>query len=480
MKRNKTTLKSAVIKYVSSNPTRFHVPGHKGRGFLEHEAKRFFDKHFYECDVTEVYGLDNFHEPSGPIKYSQERLAELYGADKSYFLVNGSSSGILAMIGSCLKPNQKIIVPRTCHKSIVSGIILSGSVPVYIVPEWDANLGVYTQLSPKSVKNAFLKNPDAKAALFSNPEYLGFCTDLEKMRKITDEYGALLFVDEAHGPHFAFSRILPKSAGQIKADAWVQSPHKMLFSLTQSAWIHIKGNRIDASKLKQYINLITTTSPSYVLMSSLDYTREMMEKKGKYLVEKAVILSERARQLINARTQFYCVGPEIKGYKSIHDIDLSRLVVNVSCAGYTGFEVERVLRKRFNIVAEYADKCNVCFLVTFFNIEEDMRKLVCALSAFKKKKKSKSLSQLPAGLPKKALEPREAFFSEGEWVLLRDSVGRIVKRAVVPYPPGIPILMPGEIMEAEHLRIVEELIRYGATCHGLRGGHEVFVIKETS
>lgn len=123
MKRNKTTLKSAVIKYVSSNPTRFHVPGHKGRGFLEHEAKRFFDKHFYECDVTEVYGLDNFHEPSGPIKYSQERLAELYGADKSYFLVNGSSSGILAMIGSCLKPNQKIIVPRTCHKSIVSGII---------------------------------------------------------------------------------------------------------------------------------------------------------------------------------------------------------------------------------------------------------------------------------------------------------------------------------------------------------------------
>jgi arginine decarboxylase len=480
MKRNKTTLKSAVIKYISSNPTRFHVPGHKGKGLSGHVSKCFFDKNFYRWDVTEVYGLDNLHEPSGPIRYSQARLAKLYGADTSYFLVNGSSSGIVAMIGSCLKPNQKIIVPRTCHKSIISGLILSGAVPEYIVPEWDANLGVYTQISPKKVKNAFLKNPDAKAALFANPEYLGFCTDLEMIRKITDEYGAFLLVDEAHGPHFAFSPMLPKSAGQIKADVWVQSPHKMLFSLTQSAWMHVKGNHIDVEKLKQYINLITTTSPSYILMSSLDQTREMMEKQGKYLVEKAVMLSERTRQRINAHTQFYCVGSEIKGYKSIYDIDLSRLVVNVSCAGYTGFEVKRALRKRFNIIAEYADKCNVCFLVTFFNMAEDMRKLVYALSTFKKMKTSKSISPLTASLPKKALEPREAFLSDGEWVLFGDSVGRIVKRAIVPYPPGIPILMPGEVIEPEHLYIVKELLRSGASCHGLRGGNEVFVTRETS
>lgn len=477
MKCGKLALNKAVMSYIRKKPIRFHMPGHKGKGIPVEKRGFFINENIHKWDVTEIYGLDNLHEPSGPIKYSQERLAKLYGADLSFFLVNGASSGIEAILMSCLRPNQKIILPRTCHKSIVYGIIMSGALPVYIIPEWDENLKTYTQVSLEKVKKAFCKNPGITAALFVNPTYLGFCPDIRLARKITNKYKSILLVDEAHGPHFAFSHKLPKSAGQINADAWVQSPHKMLCSLTQSAWMHMKGCMIDPERLRQSINLVTTTSPSYILMASLDRTREIMEKRGKQLVEKALSMSESTRRKINAHTPFYCIGSEVKGDAFIHDIDLSRLVVNVSCAGYTGFEVERLLRKKFNISAEYADNSNICFLVTFCNSPKEMKKLVYALSKFKKKKVLRQPSLHFTRLPQKALSPREAFFSDGEWVLLKYCTGRIVQKPIVVYPPGVPCLMPGEIIEEEHIEMVQQLLNCGISCEGLRDG-KVLVTKK--
>jgi lysine decarboxylase len=304
----------------------------------------------------------------------------------------------------------------------------------------------------------------------------------------------LVLVDEAHGPHFVFSGLLPPTAGDFNADAWVQSPHKILSSLTQSAWLHTKGARLDRERLASCVSMVTSTSPSYILMASLDYARALMESRGRHHVEKALNMARMARSFINRYTDFYCAGDELKGKAGISDIDLSRLMVNVSRAGFTGFEVENLLRRKFNIYAEYADLCNVYFLVTSGNNSKDIWFLIDALIDISKHKiKYKdyisgvgqehtnipellaNLSAIMKKLPQKAVEPREAFVSLGELVPLKHAEGRIVKKVLVPYPPGVPLLMPGEILENEHIGLIESLIRAGCSIQGIDNSNRIYV-----
>jgi len=252
----------------------------------------------------------------------------------------------------------------------------------------------------------------------------------------------------------------------------------MLTSLTQSAWMHVKGDRINKSQLKAFIKLVTSTSPSYILMASLDMARGIMEAEGKSFAEKALELADAARQRINRFTPFYAVGSEVKGKRGICDIDLSRLMINVSTAGFTGYEVEERLRKDFNIYAEYADLCNVYFLVTFSNSKEDMERLTRALSTFKARGSFQNPVTLPHRLPQAAMRPQDAFYAPGEYVPLKESLGRVAKDALVPYPPGIPLLMPGELIEGEHIEILEELLISGGRCHGMTNGGQVPVVAE--
>ncbi|MDI3480868.1 MAG: arginine decarboxylase [Tepidanaerobacteraceae bacterium] len=477
-------LVKALIRYARKGSVRFHMPGHKGGGNFLSVFNRRFGRSILKWDVTELPGLDNLHNPGGVIKEAEARLAKLYRADQSFFLVNGSTSGVLAMMGATLNPKDTVILSRASHSSVLSGLILTKAKPVYVMPEWHEGLGVHTQITPEALQRAVNQTPEAKSVLITNPTYQGFCPDLKKICEIARQNRMLVLVDEAHGPHLSFSLHLPPSAGDFGADAWVQSPHKMLFSLTQSAWLHVKGSRIDRERLRSYLSIVTSTSPSYILMASLDYTASIMQSRGKLLVEKALYMAERARKVINRYTAFHCVGDELKGRAGISDIDLTRLMVNVSIAGFTGFEVEKLLRQKYNIYAEYADAYNVYFLVTAANTKQDIRSLVKALMDISKDKYKynnsicgkkhkdadgmlKVISDVFKRLPIKAMEPHEAFYSKGEWIPLKYAAGRIAKKALIPYPPGVPILMPGEVIEKEHIEIIRKLLEAGCFVHGV-------------
>ena len=303
-------LVEALKQYGLEDSLRFHMPGHKGRKFRF--ASEELAKNLYSWDVTEIPGLDDLQQPEGPIKLAQQKLAELYGADASFFLVNGASSGVIAMMGACLEPGDEVLISRASHKSVLSGLVLTGAEPVYLMPERHEELGVYTQVTAEAVAEQVGQKPNVKAALLTNPVYQGFCPDIKSISEIVRKNNVKLLVDEAQGPHFGFSSALPKSAGEF-ADAWVQSPHKMLTSLTQTAWLHVKGDGINGGRVKSFLNMVTSTSPSYVLMASLDLARAIMEAEGQALTEKALELAETARLYVNKSTPFYAVGEEVKG-----------------------------------------------------------------------------------------------------------------------------------------------------------------------
>lgn len=461
---SKIPLIQALMEYENKNSLRFHMPGHKGK--CPEGVFSSFKESLFDWDVTEIPGLDDFTQPEGPIKEAQEKLSALYGADSSYFLVNGATSGIISMMAGVLNENDKILIPRTSHKSVLSGLILSGASPVYMMPERCSELGVYTQVNSSAIKDKLIENPDIKALLVTNPVYQGFCPDIAEIAEIAREAKVTLLADEAQGPHFGFSENVPRSAGKF-ADAWVQSPHKMLTSFTQSAWLHVKGKRINKSRLEDFLHIITTSSPSYILMASLDATRELMEQKGAVYIEKAVELAQKARRTINDSTAFYAPGKEIMGRYGIYDQDPLHLMVNVSCAGYTGYDIEKTLRKDFSIYAEYADLCNVYFLITFSNTLEDIDGLTAALSRFKPLQNKVGPCAWINSLPKIALEPKKAFQLSAKSVPLKEAEGLVSKRPLVPYPPGAPLVMPGEIIEKEHIEMIYEILISGGYCQGV-------------
>ncbi|TYP57393.1 aminotransferase class I/II-fold pyridoxal phosphate-dependent enzyme [Thermosediminibacter litoriperuensis] len=459
-----------LIAYSGKGPVRFHMPGHKGGKGLPQRLRVIMEKNLFRWDMTEIPGLDNWHDPQGAIEEAQRLLAELYGADRSFFLVNGSTSGVMAMLGAALEKGGEVLLPRNSHKAALMGVILTGAKPVYLKPQVDGELGVATGVPLSEWRKALEQHPDAKAVFITNPTYQGFCPNLSGILSKAKARGMKVLVDEAHGAHLAFSKRLPSSAGEFEVDAWVQSPHKMLCSLTQSAWLHLKGRGLDRERLRSYLSLLTSTSPSYILMASLDAARAVMETRGRWWVEKGLELAERARKLINQKTHFYCVGREARGRGGVYDVDLSRLMVNVSPAGYTGFFVEKVLRERFNIYAEYADFSNVYFLLTGGNTWDDVAKLVRALKRFPARKKKLKPVCFPADLPARALDPGEAFFSPAERVHLDAAPGRIIRDSVIPYPPGVPLLCPGEIVEKQHVEVIREILRAGGYCQGIKNG----------
>lgn len=430
-------LVEALYHYGRQNSARFHMPGHKGD--IIDKLRGLLENHLYRWDVTEIPGLDDLHAPSGAIKEAQAKLARLYDADGSFFLVNGATSGVMAMMGATLKTGDKAIVSRASHKSIMSGMIFTGVEPLYIVPEVSRELGIHTQITPESLCKALDDHPDARATILPHITYQGFCTDMGSMVFEAEKRGIPMLVDEAHGPHLAFSPKLPPSAGEFPVAAWVQSPHKMLTSLTQSAWLHTRGTPDFRRRVMANLALILSSSPSYILMASLDMSRGIMEARGRELVEGTLERAQEARVEINRRTPFYCIGDELVGTSGIYDIDLSRLMVNVSTAGYTGFEVEASLRQDHNIYAEYADHGNVYFLVGFTTSSGDLRRLAEALSGFNSRKGPLAAPVVYDGdLPQVATSPRNAFFSEGEAITLHRARAALPKKPWYPIPPGYP------------------------------------------
>ena len=461
--QTRTPLFDALKEYVNRDTLPFHVPGHKKGIGMDAEFKNFMGENPFKIDVTVFKLVDSLHHPKGPIKEAQELAADAYGADATFFSIHGTSGAIQAMIMSVVSDGDKIIVPRNVHKSVTAGIILSGAVPVYMEPELDKKLGIAHGVAPETVKQTLEVNPDAKAVLIINPTYYGVATDIKKIADIVHEYNIPLIVDEAHGPHLAFSDKLPTSALEAGADICAQSTHKIIGALTQGSLLHVKSKLVNPKRVQQVLNLMQTTSPSYILMASLDCARRQIALEGKELLSKAIDLCNYTRSEINKIPGFHCFGKEVLGVPGSFAFDPTKLTISCRGLGITGYELDTILADKYHIQMELSDFYNVLAVGSFGDTKEGMDKLISALKEisneyYGKKPATKDFLDIPH-IPNRILNPREAFNSKKEDILLEKSERKISAEFLLAYPPGIPILCPGEVITKEIIEYVHDLKR---------------------
>ena len=456
--------------YVERGVVPFHVPGHKnGRG-VEEEFYKFMGENPFKIDVTIFEMVDGLHNPKSHIKKALELTADAYGAGESFFCVNGTSGAIQAMILSAVKAGDKILVPRNTHKSVNAGIILSGAQPVYMEPEIDRGNGIAHGVAPETVKRMLMENPDAAAVLIINPTYYGVATNLREIVEVVHEYDIPLLVDEAHGPHLKFSDELPLSAMEAGADACAQSTHKIVGAMTQGSILHIQGKRIAGGKVRQVLSLLQTTSPSYILLASLDCARKQMALEGRTLVEDTVRRAEYLRSEINRVPGFKSFGKEVLDGRGKYSFDPTKVSICARELGLTGYQLERILVDEYNIQPEMSDFYNVLLVTTFGDKEEDLERVIEALKSISQGSEGVGavprFKELPE-IPEMEQIPREAFFSEKTKRPLKEAVGAISGEFIMAYPPGIPILCPGERITQEIIDYVEDLKRAGLSVQGL-------------
>ena len=463
LNQNETPLFDALKEYVDRDTLPFHVPGHKKGVGIDKEFKNFIGENPFKIDVTVFKLVDSLHHPTGPIKKAQELVADAYESHASFFSIHGTSGAIQAMILAVVNDGDKIIVPRNVHKSVTAGIILSGAVPVFMEPEIDKKLGIAHGVTPETVEKTLKENPDAKAVLIINPTYYGVATDIKKIADTVHSYDIPLIVDEAHGPHLAFSEKLPMSALKAGADICAQSTHKIIGSLTQGSLLHVKSKYVDPKRVQQILNLMQTTSPSYIIMASLDCARRQIALEGKDLLQKTIELCKYTRDEINKIPGFYCFGEEVLGKPGSYSFDPTKLTISSRELGITGFELDMILADKYHIQMELSDFYNVLAVGSFGDTKEGMDRLLSALKEisndyYGKKEPVQDFLDIPA-IPTKILNPREAFYSDKISIPLNESIGKISGEFLLAYPPGIPVLCPGEEITQEVVDYVHDLKR---------------------
>lgn len=473
MKQNNIPILNSLKEYAKESQGYFHMPGHKGGSVFKKAGLEAFDFELLAMDVTEVPGIDNLHCPEGAILEAQELAAHTFGADYSFFLVNGTTAGIYSMILAATQPGDKVIIPRNCHKAVTGAVVLGRLQPVYIIPEVDSLYNIASGIAPDTVRQAIEAHPDAKAVVITNPTFYGVCSDLEQIARLAHEKNMLLLVDEAHGAHFAFHRELPQTALQCGADMVAQSTHKTLPSMTQSSMLHVKGGRVDLDKLRLFLQLTQSTSPSHILMASLDAARYIMEQKGEELLDEVIHSCNRLRQELSG-SGLLCLGKEDRGREGIFDIDATRLTVNFSRRGISGTQADSFIRNKFKLQVEMSDLYNIVAICSVGDHPESIRRLADAILAASQENPSSManlLSNAPAALksiPAMKLLPWEAIYMQKEEIPAEASLGRISGELIIPYPPGIPILMPGEVITGEVLDYAQECRRNGIKINGAK------------
>ncbi len=452
--QNLTPLFDAVKKYIDDNVTAFHVPGHKhGRG--NYELTSFLGKIALNMDVNGMDDLDYYNNPTGVIQEAQNLFADAFGAKHAFFLVNGTTGGIQAMIMSVCKPEDKIIVPRNVHKSIINGMILGGVNPIYIQPEIDKKLGIANGVTAHKIEEIILSNPEAKAVFLINPTYYGVTSDLKTIIDITHKYNMLMLVDEAHGTHMYFHEDFPPTAIELGADICAVSMHKTGGSLTQSSALMIGSDRISPESVKQALGLLSTSSASYLLMCSLDIARKQLAVDGHKLLSNTLYLARWARNEINKINGLYAFGKEMIGQCGCFGFDETKLGINVRNLGYTGYEMESKLRKKYNIQVELSDLNNILAIVSIGDRMEDLSILVNSLKDIANKSKIKTYSgmKFTPKYSRNVISPRDAYYMNKKLIKLKNSKDQLSGETVIVYPPGIPIICAGEL-------ITEEIIEY--------------------
>lgn len=451
-----TPLLAAMLKYVNDETIPFHTPGHKQGKGMHPRFEQILGRPTLSLDLALMAELDDLHEPHGPIKEAQDMAAELYGADYSFFVVNGTTGGIYAMILTIAGPGDKIIIPRNAHRSIIGGIILSGAIPIFMQPEIDMELGLAMGVTPETVERTVKANPDAKGVLIINPTYYGVATDLKRIVDIVHSYGMPVVVDEAHGPHLKFDKTLPVQALDAGADICAQSTHKIIGSLTQCSMVHCRKGRISVPRLKAMLQLVQSTSPNYILMASLDVARMQMATEGPALIERSVALAQKLRSEINKIPGLYCFGQEKIGNPGVYSLDPTKVTVTVKGLGLKGAEAERILRYEYKVQVELSDMYNILFLITLGDGEAEVKAIVDSLTDmaqrfvgtrdFSAVEDIYSSTSYPVP-PAQVMSPREALFGNACLVPFHDAAGKVCAEIVTFYPPGIPLLCPGELID---------------------------------
>lgn len=461
--QTKTPLVDALKNFDKISPAYFCIPSHhRGKG-ASSSFTEVFGKTVLKYDLTETPLTDDLHEADGAIKEAESLASELFGSDRTFFLVNGTTCANEAMIISSVCEGEKILVARNCHKSVLMGLIISGASPVYIEPEISGVFSAFGSISPEKVELAFKNHPDIKAFILTSPTYYGIGSDLQKIADICHSHGALLLVDEAHGSHFAFSDKLPKTALSCGADMVSQSTHKTLNSMTQSSMLHVKGSLVDISKVDAALKIVQSTSPSYILMASLDAARQNAALNGRTAVCRMLDITSYIRSALSSIDGVSC--PENVDGNEVFSFDKTRIIFSVK--GISGFSLSEILLEKYNICCEMADNYNVVSIIGSSDSYEDADRLINAVKEIAATVNSGKIKEfsLPHR-PPMAMTPRKAFFAKSTRTNFKDSVGKVSAEMIAPYPPGIPVIYPGEVITEEIYEFISEAIKDGRHIHG--------------
>ncbi|SFB36518.1 arginine decarboxylase [Cohnella sp. OV330] len=487
MDHSRTPLFDALLRHKERNPVQFHIPGHKKGAGMDPEFRSFVGQNVLDIDLINIAPLDDLHQPVSVILEAQRLAADAFGADATFFSVQGTSTAIMAMILSVCGHGDKIIVPRNVHKSILSAIIFAGARPVFLSPARDRNLGIDHGVTTQSVRRALERHPDASAVLVINPTYYGVCANLKEIVDLVHEYDIPVLVDEAHGALIHFSSELPLSAMAAGADMAATSVHKLGGSMTQSSVLNVKGALVNVQRVQTILSLLTTTSTSYPLLASLDAARRHLATNGRELAANAVARAGQARAEINAIPGLYCFGEDILGEEATFDYDPTKLTIHVRHLGITGYDAENWLRDKFNIEVELSDMYNILCLVTPGDDDTSMGILLAALrelsDTYMGKGEIKELVVEIPQIPHLSLTPRDAFYGETEIVPFRASAGRIIAEFIYVYPPGIPILLPGEVISQDNIDYIVDHLEVGLPVKGPEDRNVEFVkviVEETA
>ncbi|HEW6482226.1 TPA: aminotransferase class I/II-fold pyridoxal phosphate-dependent enzyme [Streptococcus pneumoniae] len=451
--QNQAPIYEALVKLRKKRIVPFDVPGHK-RGRGNPELVELLGEKCVGIDVNSMKPLDNLGHPISIIRDAEELAADAFGASHAFLMIGGTTSSVQTMILATCKAGDKIILPRNVHKSAINALVLCGAIPIYIEMSVDPKIGIALGLENDRVAQAIKDHLDAKAILINNPTYYGICSDLKGLTEMAHEAGMMVLVDEAHGAHLHFTGKLPISAMDAGADMAAVSMHKSGGSLTQSSLLLI-GEQMNPEYVRQIINLTQSTSASYLLMASLDISRRNLALRGKESFEEVIELSEYARHEINAIGGYYAYSKELIDGVSVCDFDVTKLSVYTQGIGLTGIEVYDLLRDEYDIQIEFGDIGNILAYISIGDRIQDIERLVGALADIKRLY-SRDGKDLIAGeyiQPELVLSPQEAFYSERKSLTLDESVGQVCGEFVMCYPPGIPILAPGE-------RITREIVDY--------------------
>ncbi len=463
---NRAPIHEALEAFRRQRVVPFDVPGHK-RGRGNPELTEFLGQQCVSVDVNSMKPLDNLCHPISVIREAEELAADAFGAAQAFLMVGGTTSAVQSMVLTACKRGDEIILPRNVHRSVINALVLCGAIPVYVNPDVDQNLGIALGMKREQVEKAIREHPNAVAVLVNNPTYYGICSDLQAIVKLAHDNNMLCLADEAHGTHFYFGNDLPISAMAAGADMASVSMHKSGGSLTQSSFL-LAGPNINAGYVRQIINLTQTTSASYLLMSSLDISRRNLALKGEQIFEQVRHIAEYARSEINSIGGYYAFGPELINGNSIYDFDPIKLSVHTLDIGLAGIEVYDLLRDDYDIQIEFGDLGNILAYLSIGDRVQEVERLVSALAEIRRRYQRDKTGMLTQEYinPQVIVSPQDAFYADKISLPIMETEGMVCSEFVMCYPPGIPILAPGEKITADILRYIQYAKEKGCSMTG--------------